>query len=237
MAGSAANNRLKVWRALCRWRVDAGLIEFDPARDVRPRSTPDSDGHSPWIASDVLKFRKKWPVGSPQRLAMELMFHTGAAICDVVKIGPGNIKDGWLSCRRGKSKTMCTCSMTAIWPHYFPRSHDLTACIEMAPRGLTYLCTPQGHPRSAKSATQWFSEAANTVKLEAGKTAHGIRKHLAVTMTERGATPEQRMAILGHDTTRQTQEYSKSANARRIISGTESDNFSGQVVKKPKLSN
>jgi len=56
-------------------------------------------------------------------------------------------------------------------------------------------------------------------------------------MTENGATPEQRMAILGHDTTKQTQEYSKSADAKKIISGTDFDNFSELVVKTPKKTN
>jgi len=73
--------------------------------------------------------------------------------------------------------------------------------------------------------------------LDAGKTDHGVRKYVAVTMTENGATPEQRMAILGHDTTKQTQEYSKSADAKKIISGTDFDNFSELVVKTPKKTN
>jgi hypothetical protein len=50
-------------------------------------------------------------------------------------------------------------------------------------------------------------------------------------MAEYGATDGQRMAILGHDTTSQAQDYPKSADARRIISGTNLDNSPQQVVK------
>jgi site-specific recombinase XerD len=225
-----ANNRLKVWRALCKWALEVGLTETDPAREVRPRKAPESDGYAPWTQEDVDKFRKRWGIGTMQRFAFELMVHTGAAIGDAVKIGPGNIKEGWLSYKRAKSKTLCTCPITAPWPDFFPGSPYLQECIEKAPKALTFLCTPSGRPRSPKSATQWFSSAAGEV-LAPGKTAHGVRKYLAVTMTERGATPEQRMAILGHDTTKQTQEYSKTADARQIISGTKFDNFSEQVVK------
>ena len=186
---------------------------------------------TPCVSEDVEKFRAHWPIGTAQRLALELMLHTGAAIGDAVRLGPGNIKDGWLSYRRSKSQTVCTCPMGAQAPAYFPGSPHLQDCIALAPNGLTYLCTPKGYPRSAKSATQWFSKAAGEAQIEAGKTAHGVRKYLAVTMAERGASAEQRMAILGHDTTSQTREYSKTADARRIISGTEFDNFSRPVVK------
>ena len=53
-------------------------------------------------------------------------------------------------------------------------------------------------------------------------------------MTELGATDEQRMVVLGHDTTIQTLEYSKTANANRIISGTKFDISSENVVKNHK---
>jgi hypothetical protein len=49
-------------------------------------------------------------------------------------------------------------------------------------------------------------------------------------MSERGVTERQRMAILGHDTTSQAKDYAKFADARRIISGTDFDNSSEQVV-------
>lgn len=232
-----ANNRLKVWRALCKWSVADGLIESDPAREVRPKDAPKSDGFEPWVSSDVEMFRAFWAVGTPQRLALELMLHTGAAIGDAVKLGPGNVKSGWLSYKRNKSKTVCTCPFTAPKPAYFPGSPFLQECISKAPKGLTYLCTPKGHPRSAKSATQWFSKAAKKAGLDDGKAAHGVRKYLAVTMAEAGASEAQRMAILGHDTTTQTREYSKTADAKRIISGTEFDNFSERAVKTAKKPN
>jgi len=229
-----ANNRLKVWRALCKCSVDAGLIGSDPARDVRNRAIPLTDGHIPWTQSDANEFRKHWPIGTPQRLAFELLCHTGAAIGDAVKLGPGNVQDGWLTYKRSKSKTFCTVPFTCQWPTWFPGSRDLEECISAAPRALTYLATARGLPRSSKAAGQWFATAARAAGIDEGKTAHGVRKFLAVTMTELGATDEQRMVVLGHDTTRQTLEYSKTADAKRIISGTKFDNSVANVVKNHK---
>ncbi|MEJ8560487.1 hypothetical protein QTO30_04080 [Yoonia sp. GPGPB17] len=58
-----------------------------------------------------------------------------------------------------------------------------------------------------------------------------MRKYLSTYMAERGANLEQRMAILGHDTTAQTRDYSKTADAKKIISGTQIDNSSEPVAK------
>lgn len=223
-----ANNRLKLWRAMGRWWVDTGLIEDDPARSVRPRAAPESDGFEPWTEADVAAFRAHWPIGTMQRLALELIATTGAAIGDAVTLGPSNVRDGWLTYTRAKSRTSCTAPVFAPErPAWFPPTADLSACIAAAPRHMTYLSTRKGASRSGKAAGAWFVRAARQAGVE--KSAHGLRKYLSVYMAERGATEAQRMAVLGHDTTAQTRAYSKSADARRIIAGTESDNRPGHV--------
>lgn len=226
-----ANNRLKLWRAMGRWWVDVGLLDADPARDVRPRAAPKSDGFAPWTQADAEAFRAHWPIGTMQRLAFELIAMTGAAIGDAVRLGPGNVKDGWLTYTRAKSKTACTVPLfIANPPAWYPPNADLIACIEAAPRHLTYLSTRTGSSRSGKAAGQWFAKATQAAGIE-GKSAHGVRKYLAAYMAERGATPEQRMAILGHDTTAQTRAYSKTADAQKIIAGTKVDNPPEQFDK------
>lgn len=230
-----ANNRLKLWRALGRWWVDSGLLDIDPARDVRPRETPASDGHAPWTDKDVADFRAYWPVGSQQRLALELLIQSGASIGDAVRLGPGNMQGPWLVYRRAKTTTICTVPLLVTPPPaYYPAPDHLRACLEAAPKHMTFLSTVRGASRSPKAARQWFAKAARDAGLEAGKTAHGVRKYLATYMAERGASEPQRMAILGHDTTAQTRAYSKTADAKRIISGTDFDNFPDPVVKKEK---
>lgn len=227
-----ANNRLRVWRAMGRWWVDAGLIEEDPARAVRSRAAPKTDGFIPWTLEDAQAFRKYWAIGTQQRFTFELLFLTGAAIGDAVVLGPKNVKDGWLTCKRAKTGTT---SIVPLFinnpPHYYPHNSDLLACIAASPRHLTYLSTGKGAARSPKAAGQWFAKAARAAGVE--KTAHGVRKLLASYMAERGATDGQRMAILGHDTTAQAQDYAKSADAKKIISGTDFDNSTEQVVNSP----
>lgn len=92
-----------------------------------------------------------------------------------------------------------------------------------------------GAPRSPKSAAQWFSRACTAAGLEGSKAAHGIRKHRAAVFKENGASADQRMAILGHETATEAARYSKSADLQKIIARTESSqppNQSSQSAKK-----
>lgn len=224
-----ANNRRKVWRAMGRFWQERGLVDDDPAVTVRARLTPKTDGHEPWTREDVADFRKYWPHDSAQRLAMELMHRTCASIGDACQLGPGMVKDGWLYYKRQKSKSQATCPMIG-GPDWFEPSDHLEKCLSASPRHMTYIITAYGAPRSSKAAAQWFSRACKEAKVE--KTAHGLRKHRASVFKENGASTEQRMAILGHETEGEAQRYSKSADLQKVITGTEMSNSPKPVGQK-----
>lgn len=231
-----ANTRRKMWRGLCRWAEDAGLIAEDPARAVRPRSTPKTDGRTPWTRDDVTAFRAHWPHDTPQRLAFEVMHRTCAAIGDACRLGPGMVKDGWLTYRRQKSGSEATCPLTVPGPSWYESDDHLRQCLDQHPRHMTYLVTAHGAPRSPKSAAQWFSRACTAAGLDDSKTAHGIRKHRAAVFKENGASDDQRMAILGHETAAEAARYSKSADLRKIITRTESSQPENQSSQDRELS-
>jgi integrase len=214
-----ANNRLRVWRSLCRWWVDAGLVDTDPARDVRKRETPASDGHKPWQRTDFAAFRLRWPIGTQERLAFELMYQSCAAIGDACRLGPANVQGEWLAYARKKTGTQ---SMSPLFdgPDWFEACDHYHTCVNAAPRHMTYLTTKAGASRSAKAVASWFSRAATSAGLP-DLSAHGIRKGRAAIFRENGASQDQRMAILGHETEAEARRYSKSADLARVISGTE----------------
>lgn len=237
LAPHPANTRRKIWRSFCRWSEDAGLIEEDPARAVRTRSTPKTDGRIAWTRDDVAKFRKHWAHDTAQRLAFELMHRTCAAIGDACRLGEGMVKDGWLTYRRQKSGSEATCPFTVSGPEWFEADDHLAKCLKYNPRHMTYLVTVRGAPRSPKSAAQWFSRACTAAGLDEGLAAHGIRKHRAAVFKENGAATDQRMAILGHETATEAARYSKSADLRRVITGTESSHSENQSSQDRELSN
>ena len=207
-----ANNRLKAWRALCKWACDQGLIETDPARDVRKRDTPKTDGHTPWTRDDFTRFRNHWPEGTPQRAALEVLYQSCAAIVDAVRLGPSMVQGGWLTYQRRKSKSLATAPWTAPAPEWFEPAPYLP---QTAP---TFIMTAYGKPRGHKGAASWFSRACTDAGLP-HLSSHGVRKGRAAMFRENGASREQRMAILGHETESEASRYGKSADLRRVVEG------------------
>ncbi|WP_159086940.1 hypothetical protein [Loktanella sp. Alg231-35] len=95
-SGHARNNRPKVWRAFGKWLKDMYKID-DPAENVRKSSVPKSNGHQPWADDQIEAFRAFWPLGTPERLAFEVIYFTGARISDAFRLGQGNVDhEGWL---------------------------------------------------------------------------------------------------------------------------------------------
>lgn len=227
--GHSRNNRLKVWRSLCAFWDEVGMIEVNVARQVSKSKTAKTDGHTPWTRADFAAFRNHWAIGTKERLAFELMYRTCAAIGDTCSLTRGQVKDGWLTYIRQKSKSVATCPFYDEGPAWFEATGDLQACLDVEASHITFLTTHTGKSRSPKGAASWFSKAAKTAGLDNGKTAHGIRKGRAAMFKENGATSDKRMAILGHETETEAIHYSSSADLRRTIEGTEKFQLSEQV--------
>ncbi len=218
-----ANNCLKCWRALMSWLIERGAIDIDPARQVSRRKAPKSDGHLAWTRLDLEKFRAHWPHDTPQRLCMELLYRSCAAMVDACAMTRGNIKDGWLVYTRSKSKSIATVPWSARnAPAWFEWNADLEVCLRTAPAHIAFLVTRSGQPRSHRAVSQWFSRTCTRTGLDPRKSAHGLRKLRAAMFRENGATKDQRMAILGHETAAEAEHYDKSADLRRVVMGQQS---------------
>lgn len=231
--GHAANNRLKVWRSLCRFWDQHGMVETNVAKLVAMRDTVSSDGFTAWTRDDFQAFRDHWAIGTKERLAFELMYRTCAAIGDTCRLTKAMVADdGWLTYTRQKSKSLATSPFYVDGPDWFGATDDLMACLRAEASQYTFLTTQHGKPRSPKGAAQWFSKAAAQAGLEKGKTAHGIRKGRSAMFKENGAAADKRMAILGHETEGEATRYAKSADLKKTIVGTEKFQLSNKVPTK-----
>ena len=68
---AAANNYLKTLKALFKWAYESGYLIENPAESVKKLKYK-SLGFTSWTSEDLDKFRKKWKIGSRERLAMEV---------------------------------------------------------------------------------------------------------------------------------------------------------------------
>lgn len=233
-----ANNRLKVWRALCGWWLEQMMIASNPAAEVKRRKVPKSDGFTAWEEADDATFRKHWPFGSPERLAFELLHWTGARMCDAVTLSEGMVgKDGWLSYRQSKTAEAVQVPFYAPAPDFAePETQAmLRRAIEARnDRHAVFITTCFGKPRSRKAASAWFARAVRAAGIK-GKTAHGLRKRRGNILANNGASTHQVQAWLGHESLAMAAKYTKAADKRRMLTRTaeeqKTSNFTANVPK------
>ncbi|WP_353646490.1 hypothetical protein [Mesorhizobium sp. WSM2239] len=83
---TAASNFHKRLCAVRDYAVSAGM-RADNSVATSKRVNHSSDGHRTWTEEDIAAFRKHWKVGTPQRLAMEILLHTGLRRSDAAQLG------------------------------------------------------------------------------------------------------------------------------------------------------
>jgi integrase len=78
-----ANNFIKSMRGLFRWAVDVEIAKVDPTRDVKLLNVR-TDGFHVWTDDEVARFEARWPVGTRESLAFDLLLYTGLRRGDAV---------------------------------------------------------------------------------------------------------------------------------------------------------
>ena len=219
----AANSYLKAFRQVFSWACEptVALATVNPAREVKYLDSDNPDGHTPWTEADIVKFEVHFALGTKARLALDLMQFTGVRVSDALRLGPQMERDGRLHFteHKGRKKTPKHHRMPIIAP--LRRSIDARRA---ALRGegcdveLCFVPTKYGRPYSDKGFGQWFVRQARLAGIEDGKTAHGVRKLVAIRAAENGATEHQLTAFFGWTTMRQAMHYTKAANRARLES-------------------
>ena len=200
----AANNFLKSVKALFKWAKDAGYIDYDPTEGVK-KLQYQSKGFPAWNILDVSKFREFWPIGSRERLAMEILLWTGLRRSDVVRLGKQHIKNGMALLVAEKTKEQL----------YITIPPDLQILIDNSPTGdLALISTESGNPRNKDAFGNWFRGICN--KAGVTKSAHGLRKLAASLLAEAGGTEKELQAVFGWKSDRQSQLYTRGADRKHL---------------------
>jgi integrase len=201
---AAADNMIKTFRALYRWAEDAGHVDDNPAMAVRFIGAR-SDGFTPWTRDDLDKYREHWPLGTRERVAIEVLITTGLRRGDACRLGRPHLKAGVFMIRTEKTGT----------PVYRPLLPELAAAIEAGPVGeLTFITGANGAPMVKESFGNWFRKACTAAKVSGS--AHGVRKLAATIMAERGATESELKAAFGWTTSDMASLYTRAADRQRL---------------------
>jgi integrase len=78
----AANNFLKAMRGFFRWAAAAeggNLVPTNPATGVKLLPGKNKDGFHTWTDEEISRYETRWPLGTRERLALDLLLYTGLA--------------------------------------------------------------------------------------------------------------------------------------------------------------
>lgn len=200
----AAINYLKVMNQVFAFAVDAGYLSSNPAKGIE-RPSPATDGHHTWTVAEVRRYQAKWPVGTRERLAMDLLLYTGLRRGDLVQLGRQHVRNGIIRYRATKNGVEIVLPMLPV----------LQLTIDAGPTGdLTYLATMRNTPWKKESFGTWFAGACKAAKVP-GR-AHGLRKAGATIAAENGASDQQLMAIFGWTNPEQAAVYTRTASRAKM---------------------
>lgn len=202
-----ARNYLDAMKGLYRWAKKNNHVTTDPTDGVeRPERLRGSQGFPVWDQTDVAAYRKRWPLGTRQRVWMEVLLGTGLRRGDAVTAGKLHIKDGLFSLATEKTGMVMHCVIES----------ELQAALDAGPTGpFHFICGERGEPLTKESFGNVFREACNRAGIK--KAAHGLRKLAATLDAERGYTERELEAKYGWTGGYMASLYTKSANRKRMV--------------------
>jgi site-specific recombinase XerD len=195
----AKRNWFKAIRGLMKFAVSIGVRKDDPTEGIKQAKLPKSNGHHTWTDDEIRQYRAHWPLGTQQRLAMELALETTSRRADVTRIGPQHVRSkrdllapyGRLDLRHTKNNSEAL----------IPITKELREAIDASPtKHLTFLHTRAGAPRSAKALGGDFRQWCDAAGLPKHCTIHSLRKGGARRLAEAGALAREIMSVTGHKT-------------------------------------
>ena len=204
-----ARHFLDTMRGLFRWATASGIVKVDPTAGVSDPARPKSDGFPPWSEDDVAAYYARWPIGTRERVWIDVIAYTGLRRGDAVRLGRQHIRNGTATIKTEKTGAFVTLPILPI----------LSDTLEAGPCGdLTFIVGARGNPLAKESFGNLFKKACKAAGIS-DRSAHGLRKIAATRAADRGATEAQLEAIFGWSGGRMASLYTRSANRRRLSVG------------------
>jgi len=203
----AAANFLTAMNGLFKWAVDAEHVEANPCLGIKAPKRKNKDGFAAWTEEDVAKYQASWPVGTKERVWLDVLLYTGLRKGDAVRIGRQHIRDGVAYLKTEKSGYRIEVALPVL--------PVLQKTLDSSPTSdLAFICGANGQPLTKESFGNAFREACN--KAGVNKSAHGVRKISATRAANAGATVAQLKALFGWTDNDMPSLYTQTADRRKL---------------------
>jgi integrase len=200
-----ARDFLRCLRLLIAYAIGIGIRADDPTLGLRVK-LPKSGGYRTWSEDGISAFEAAYPISSKPRLALALLLGTALRCADVVRVGPGNVRNGTITITQQKTKTALVIPVTAA----------LADAINATPsEAMVFLLNEHGKAFTAKGFGKWFTAQCRRIGLT-GLSPHGLRKAACRRLAEAGCSANEIAAISGHASLREVERYTKAADQARM---------------------
>ena len=126
------------------------MVKVDLTADVKNPQRPKGDGFRPWTEDDVAAYEKCWPIGTRQRVWLDVLLYTGLRRGDAVRLGRQHIRDGVASLKTEKTDTLVMLPILSV----------LAETLAAGPCGdLTFIAGAGGKPLTKETFGNEFRQA------------------------------------------------------------------------------
>lgn len=205
---SQARQFVQTARSLFAWALLHNHVTADPTQLVKIKPSK-SKGHKPWEEEDIIKYEKRWPRGTRERVMLDVYAYTGLRRGDAAAVGRQHVKDGVITLDNEKTGMRVT----------IPMLPALKATLDAGPVGdLAFISKKGGGPLAKKTLGNAFRVACKAAGI-VGKSAHGLRKAAATRAANNGATERELEAIFGWTGGQMASLYTRSADRKKLAAG------------------
>jgi integrase len=180
-------------------------VRTDPTQGIKI-AKPIGDGFAVWTEQEIAAYENHWPLGTRERLMLDLFQFTGLRRGDVARLGRQHISNGIISITTEKTQTRVV----------IPVLPELAHTLANSPCGdLAFVVGERGLPMTKEGMANAFREACRAAGI-ADKSGHGLRKAAATRLANAGATVAELNSVFGWEGSKQASYYTKSADRERL---------------------
>lgn len=202
-----ARNFLDCMRGLFGWAEEAGHTALNPTAGVKNPPKPKGDGFPMWTTEEIAKYQEFWPIGTKERVWLDVLRYTGLRRGDAVCLGRQHIRDGVITIKTEKSSGAVTATILI--------SPELDRTLKAGPcADLAFICGGHGHPLTKESFGNLFRHACRAAGIR--KSAHGLRKALATEAVENDVTHSELKGMFAWVNDAMPSHYTKDADRARL---------------------
>jgi len=199
-----ANLTRAVLRRMFSFAISIGLRKDNPFNQTTKYKL---GTHHTWTDAQLETYEKRWPLGTRERLAYDVLLYSAQRVGDVVRMLRSDIRNGVIAVVQEKTGTEV----------FVPLHPALARSIKAGPsKGIYLVGDKNGRPIKRARLSELISVATNAAGLPPECVAHGLRKAALRRLAEHGSTAKEMQAVSGHKTLGEIERYTRQADQQRL---------------------